>query len=325
MIKSTPVGNSTGKKKKRSQKQSVAIAILGFIMLAAGVFWYLDRQDLETELTTLGANNQSLANDLVETRANLTQVTNVFDAKLAKLTETIIDSEADREDLESNLRQERLRNNEFEDQIEDIADTVTVLDKLSKTDGELLQKYSKVYFLNEHFVPERLSEINDRWKYDEERKHKLHDKVMPFFRNMMEEAEEDRIELKVVSAYRSFNEQEQLKGDYLVSYGEGANTFSADQGYSEHQLGTTIDLTVDEIGSNLDGFEKTEAYRWLSKNAYKYGFVLSYPADNQYYVFEPWHWRFVGTKLARTLDRADDHFYDRQQREIDEYLVSIFD
>ena len=171
--------------------------------------------------------------------------------------------------MESDLRRERLRNNEIEDQIEDIADTVTVLDKLSKTDEELLQKYSKVYFLNEHFVPERLSEIADEWKYDEEREHKLHDKVMPFFRNMMEEADDDGIDLKVVSAYRSFSEQKQLKGDYLVSYGEGANTFSADQGYSEHQLGTTIDLTTDEVGEALDGFEKTEAYRWLKKHAYK--------------------------------------------------------
>ena len=303
----------------------MVIFILFLIMLAAGVFWQLDRNNLKAKLATLEATDHKLSGDLAGMHAKMTEVTDALDARLVIITEALLDSELDREDLESDLRRERLRNNEIEDQIEDITDTVTVLDKLSKTDEELLQKYSKVYFLNEHFVPERLSEIPDKWKFDEEREHKLHDKVMPFFRNMMEEADDDGIDLRVVSAYRSFSEQKQLKGDYLVSYGEGANTFSADQGYSEHQLGTTIDLTTDDVGASLDGFEKTKAYSWLKKHAYKYGFVLSYPPDNKYYVFEPWHWRFVGTKLARALDRDDAYFYDWEQREIDEYLVSIFD
>ena len=286
---------------------------------------YLDHRAWQNELTKIKTYNQTLANDLVETQSLLANTTNYFDSQLVKLTEALTASEEDREDLESDLRRERQRNNEFADQIEDISDTITVLDKLSKTDKELLQKYSKVYFLNEHFVPERLAKIDDKWTYEEDREYKLHSKVMPFFEDMVEEAEDDGVELKVTSAYRSFSEQKQLKGNYLVSYGEGANTFSADQGYSEHQLGTTIDFTTPDLGSNTDDFDQTDAYSWLKKNAYKYGFVLSYPPDNQYYVFEPWHWRFVGKKLARALDRADEYFYDWEQRKIDEYLVSIFD
>jgi len=79
------------------------------------------------------------------------------------------------------------------------------------------------------------------------------------------------------------------------------------------------------VGANLTGFENTEAYTWLQENAYKYGFVLSYPKGNGYYVFEPWHWRFVGKDLAIKLHREDKNFYDLDQRQIDEYLVSIFD
>jgi len=60
-------------------------------------------------------------------------------------------------------------------------------------------------------------------------------------------------------------------------------------------------------------------------NAHKYGFTLSYPEGNQYYVFEPWHWRFVGEDLARDLKRDERHFYDLDQRAIDGYLLEIFD
>ena len=108
-------------------------------------------------------------------------------------------------------------------------------------------------------------------------------------------------------------------------YGVGANQFSADQGYSEHQLATTVDLITKGLGGQLPGFDKTDAYKWLEKRAYKYGFILSYPSGNSYYMYEPWHWRFVGVKLATYLHNTDRNFYDIDQREIDTYLSNIFD
>jgi zinc D-Ala-D-Ala carboxypeptidase len=149
--------------------------------------------------------------------------------------------------------------------------------------------------------------------------------VYPFLIEMLTDAKDDGINLLVVSAYRSFDKQKDLKSAYAVQYGTGANTFSADQGYSEHQLGTTIDFTTDAMGGALTGFEKTEAYAWLQKYAHKYGFTLSYPEANDYYIFEPWHWRFVGEDLARDLHNDGKYFYDLDQREISEYLISLFD
>ncbi|PJC82708.1 hypothetical protein CO006_02150, partial [Candidatus Roizmanbacteria bacterium CG_4_8_14_3_um_filter_35_14] len=61
------------------------------------------------------------------------------------------------------------------------------------------------------------------------------------------------------------------------------------------------------------------------ENAYKYGFILSYPKQNTYYQFEPWHWRFVGMTLATKLHDTNQYFYNLAQREIDLYLISIFD
>lgn len=148
---------------------------------------------------------------------------------------------------------------------------------------------------------------------------------MEFLEDMLDAAKDDGIDLKVLSAYRSFDEQISVKQSHTVVYGSGANTFSADQGYSEHQLGTTVDLTTPEINGAYESFADTDAYQWLQKNAYKYGFILSYPEGNAYYVFEPWHWRFVGVDLARDLHRKGDNFYDWDQRKIDEYLIKIFD
>lgn len=296
-------------------------------LVSLGGNWYFWHQT-QTLSATHTKTQETLQETLHETEQTLASTTAALDFAtntVASLLAEIDALEADKDDLTDNLRDEKNRNEAFVDQISEIAGTVGVLDKLSKTDKELLQKYSKVYFLNEHYVPEGLSEIQNEWKYNESRTFYLHSKVMPYFEEMLEAAKEDGIDLWVVSAYRSFDEQAALKGAYTVTYGSGANTFSADQGYSEHQLGTTVDFTTSGIGGGLAGFGDTAAYQWLLENAYRYGFILSYPENNTYYVYEPWHWRFVGVELAKDLHRKDDSFYDWDQRTIDEYLVNIFD
>lgn len=229
-------------------------------------------------------------------------------------------------DLLNSLTEEKNRNDEFENQINKISGTVGTLEKLSKTDPELLQKYSKVYFLNEHYVPSELADIPKEYVYPEDKKLQFHAKAWPHLEDLLKDASEDDIDLRVISAYRSFGTQAALKTSYKITYGAGtANAFSADQGYSEHQLGTTVDFTTPTLGSNFNGFASTEAYKWLRENAYRYGFILSYPKTNQYYQFEPWHWRFVGEDLARKLHNDEANFYDFDQRAINEYLVDIFD
>jgi D-alanyl-D-alanine carboxypeptidase len=211
------------------------------------------------------------------------------------------------------------------DTVDEIATTIQRLDKLSRTDPELLAKYSKVYFLNENYIPERLTTIPIEYVYNTDRIYQIHSDVWPKLQDLLEDAEEDGVVIKIISAYRSFGTQAALKSSYEVTYGTGANTFSADQGYSEHQLGTTVDFTTTEVGPSFTGFEDTTAYDWLLENAYKYGFILSYPEGNSYYQYEPWHWRFVGEKLADDLHDQQLNFYDLDQRSIDQYLVDIFD
>ena len=299
--------------------------VFSVVFLATSVYLWLELKNQDEANASLENTLQNTLNWAHTERASTTLAIETKDSIIADLSDRLNLTEEELEDTEGKLKKEKRRNDKMEDQITDLADTVSDLDKLSKTDEELLQKYSKVYFLNEHYIPESIKEIDNEWKYSESRTHKLHSKVMPFFEDMVEEAKDDGINLWVVSAFRSFDEQAHLKGRYTVIYGSGANTFSADQGFSEHQLGTTVDFTTSGIGGALDPFGSTPAYQWLLDNAHKYGFVMSYPPNNAYYVFEPWHWRFVGTKLAKALKKDEAYFYDWDQRDIDKYLINIFD
>lgn len=298
--------------------------ILTFLLIislgAAGYLGYTtytlqtDVQVLHTEKNAVIQEKNVLAQELVEAQETISAV-----SKTLNLTEEELS------DLEDDYRAEKKKNDNFEDQIDSLLGTVSDLDKLSKTDEELLQKYSKVYFLNENYTPSNIAEIDEKYILEGRAPQFFHGDALPFLENMIDRAKRDDIDLKVLSAYRSFETQTQLKGAYTQTYGSGANAFSADQGYSEHQLGTTIDLTTAEINGPYLSFQNTEAYAWLLANAYKYGFTLSYPDNNSFYVFEPWHWRFVGEDLAGDLEDKNQHFYDIDQRTIDTYLLKIFD
>lgn len=268
----------------------------------------------------------SLSQELIETRNEFASTTIIQADKLKSLRIDLANLNRENADLNSNLEAERSRNDDFENQIGTITSKVVVLDKLSKTDPQLLQKYSKIYFLNEHYVPAGLTEIEPQYVHSQNETEQILTGVWPFLKNLLLGAAGEGINLQIVSAYRSFNEQNSLKSSYKFTYGAGtANQFSADQGYSEHQLGTTVDFTTTGVGPALTGFEKTKAYDWLVANAHRFGFTLSYPENNSYYVFEPWHWRFVSITLAAKIHNENIHFYDLNQRVISQYLVTLFE
>lgn len=226
------------------------------------------------------------------------------------------------EEKNNELNEEKNENESLEDAIRDKERSIR---KLKETDKELLQKYSKIYFLNEHYTPRGVTEIDTKFIPTKNKKVEIHEDVWPFLERLLKKAEKDGLDLKVTSGYRSFEAQKSLKTGYKVVYGAGtANQFSADQGYSEHQLGTTVDFTTSKLVGAVDAFANTPESAWLAENAYRYGFILSYPKNNKYYVYEPWHWRFVGEDLAEYLHDENLNFYDVEQREIDEYQENIF-
>jgi D-alanyl-D-alanine carboxypeptidase len=277
-------------------------------------------------IAVFGVSIFIISNNVSGLKKEVASLTQNLNSRVLNLEAGLATSTLTSQELAQRLQAEQDKSAEFEESISDISGTVNTLEKLSKTDRELLQKYSKVYFLSDNYVPLRLKNIPEEYLYDKAITLQFHASVLSNLEDMLDEASTDDVTLKIASAYRSFSSQAGLKTGYLITYGSGANQFSADQGYSEHQLGTTIDLTTDtQVGALTVSFEKTQAYEWLSQNAYKYGFILSYPKGNAYYQYEPWHWRFVGVKLATYLHNEGINFSDMDQRDIDKYLVKIFD
>ena len=245
--------------------------------------------------------------------------------ELASSTEALTRSVERGDALEQALANERSLNATYETQLGIATNKVGNLTKRIQTDKELLEKYSKIYFLNENYIPKAVTPISPSYTVNPSKSYSIHAEVSPFLEQLLKDAQDSGNPLLVLSSYRSFTEQASLKSAYKVTYGSGANRFSADQGYSEHQLGTAVDFTTASLKTTSTAFATTPSGKWLFDNAYKYGFILSYPKSNTYYMYEPWHWRFVGVALATYLHENNRTFYDLDQRYIDTYLVDIFD
>ncbi|MDR1755135.1 MAG: M15 family metallopeptidase [Eubacterium sp.] len=135
---------------------------------------------------------------------------------------------------------------------------------------------------------------------------------------MLEDAKKDGITLKVCSAYRSPEEQTEIfdknvemliKKKYDPKEAERLTLREIAAPYeSEHNCGLAMDLITEDWFINHDDlnadFEYTGEFKWLSANAWKYGFILRYPkgrSDITGIIYEPWHYRFVGLQKAEQI------------------------
>ena len=152
--------------------------------------------------------------------------------------------------------------------------------------------------------------------YESWREYYMDSRASEYMKQMIKAAEEDGIQLVVMSAYRS-TEYQQNNFDKSVqdridnrgmTYDEAyADTLKEVQlpGFSEHNAGVAADIMSNEESSMEDDrFKNTKAYAWLQENAADYGFILRYPEgkeDITGIIYEPWHYRFVGVYYAKLL------------------------
>lgn len=126
-----------------------------------------------------------------------------------------------------------------------------------------------------------------------ERRHWLEPYAAVRWASMEAAAEGDGIRLVLVSAWRSIDYQRGLI-ERKLARGEGIEDIlavNAAPGYSEHHGGRAVDLGVPGVPPLTEAFEHTDAFRWLTRNADRFGFALSYPRENAHgIVYEPWHW-----------------------------------
>src|SRR3989338_5049955 len=130
--------------------------------------------------------------------------------------------------------------------------------------------------------------------------------IAPHLVQMFADAERDGVFFMVNSGYRKPEIQKYIYDFWVQTEGDEATREIARPGLSEHQLGSTVDLTDASIGfAGTDaGFATSAGGVWLQQHAHEYGFIMSYPDGKQGqtgFKYEPWHWRYVGADAATRL------------------------
>lgn len=138
-----------------------------------------------------------------------------------------------------------------------------------------------------------------------------------YCRQMIEAAANDGIDLKILSAYRTVKYQQKLFDRNVKSRMESGMTYDeayadvliniAVPGTSEHNAGLAVDIVTTHDWDTYEGFEDTEEFAWLQEHAHEYGFILRYlkgKEDITGYIYEPWHYRFIGVKYALDIKES---------------------
>ena len=148
--------------------------------------------------------------------------------------------------------------------------------------------------------------------------YRVDSRMLPYLQKMFAAAKADGITLVLRSAFRTHERQWELYNERVQIYinkgyskeeaAKIAATINAYPGTSEHETGLAVDILSKKYTSFNEGFDKTDEYKWLECNAYKFGFILRYPKDKQdihKIIYEPWHYRFVGIENSYPIHKQN--------------------
>ena len=120
------------------------------------------------------------------------------------------------------------------------------------------------------------------------------------WQHMRAAAGETGIDLKLVSAHRSVDDQCKLIRRKLDD-GRALDDIlrvNAIPGHSEHHTGRALDLHAGDAEPLRECFAEHPAFDWLNQRAREFGFYLSYPRGNEKGIdYEPWHWCYHPDKV----------------------------
>ena len=167
-------------------------------------------------------------------------------------------------------------------------------------------KINELYKIGKLIEPKEF--IHKNCTFDESETEILVDeRVYVAFKKMESFVRELGYKIFIDSGFRSFKYQSYILNMYREKYGkELGEKLCAYPGESEHQLGLAIDLGFEnENGEYISSItEEAKVFEILKNNSYKFGFILRYMKGKENitkYNFEPWHYRFVGKRLAKIL------------------------
>ena len=173
----------------------------------------------------------------------------------------------------------------------------------------LVNKYNG---LDKDFIPSDLVSVAKEYAIDS--KQKANREMYEAFIKMSDDCKKET-GYKVIfrSGYRDYKSQEDTYNLFLKTYGKKyAEVYAAHAGFSEHQTGLAVDIKAESSNT----FAGTKESKWLSKNAYKYGFILRYKKETEDitgYKYESWHYRYVGSIAEKVYESnmTYDEYYIR--------------
>ncbi len=136
--------------------------------------------------------------------------------------------------------------------------------------------------------------------------HYLRQEAATQFITMKNMAATDGINMNLVSSYRTKEYQANLYNNYYASDPINAPFYSALPRTSEHELGLAVDISYDY--ALHEDLQNSSLGKWMANNAHKYGWIMRYPYGKSNvtgYIFEAWHYRYVGVDLATKLKNSN--------------------
>jgi D-alanyl-D-alanine carboxypeptidase len=193
---------------------------------------------------------------------------------------------------------------------------------------EIYVLLNKNFALPRNWMPDGLTSVGSGFQMRPEAAGK--------FNEMRAAMRDDGLSLVVVSTYRSIARQRNIFNNAAASRGvQRAERSIARPGHSEHHTGLAIDVMHRSAVSPMSRmrFENTAQFAWLVENAHEFGFILRYPQGYSQisgYIFEPWHWRYVGIPIATAMHNRGivsyEDFYGRyllqdMRERVNEFIV----
>ena len=312
------------KKYRRNNKKKPIIIITCLIILVISISIFISktinelnyRKTIEYKLITKGYTKDEI--NVLKEKTNDEFINNLLDTEYDKMYLDIINEKYYiKGKLSDYINYYESNLNKSSNEIITIINTNTNKEyytdiKDSDTNKDELIINNKYYKLPNNYEPNDLVDVKNWYSYGDN--NKLRQIAYNAFIKMYDAALENNIKLIINSSYRTYKEQEEIYNDYLAKKSkEYADSYAARPGHSEHQTGLALDIITP--GTNGENFDKTEAFKWLQDNAYKYGFILRYPKDKEKitgYNYESWHYRYVGTKVSTIIHEENitfDEYY----------------
>lgn len=175
------------------------------------------------------------------------------------------------------------------------------LDKKYYTDTDETDTFSTTILVNKYHGVSKDFVVPNMVKVDSECSNGdnyLQSEAADAFVKMCKAAKKEGYVVLANYTYRDFNTQQNIWDQYLKLYGQSYNDkYVTLPGFSEHHTG----LAVDVKSGFFDVFKKSNEYKWMIENSYKYGYIHRYQSSKESITGiaeEAWHFRYVGVDVA---------------------------